>query len=85
MSQVRLENIRRNDIEEGREKETLALIWAIILHYQSELKWNYALHDAVGYYNESHNSRNCCISCVDAVFGMGGSETQHVYTLYILV
>ena len=47
MVQVRLENIRPSDIEEGKEKETLALIWAIILHYQSELKRNYALDDII--------------------------------------
>ena len=34
--QVRLENIHANEIQQGNEKETLALIWAIILRYQSE-------------------------------------------------
>ena len=34
--QVRLENIHANEIHQGNEKETLALIWAIILRYQSE-------------------------------------------------
>jgi len=78
MSQVRLENIRPNDIEEGREKETLALIWAIILHYQSELKGNYTLHD------ESHNSRNCCILFfIDAV-SVWEDQRQYMYNVYTL-
>ena len=34
--QVRLENIHASEIQEGNEKQTLALIWAIILGYQSE-------------------------------------------------
>ena len=34
--QVRLENIHVREIQQGNEKETLALIWAIILRYQSE-------------------------------------------------
>jgi len=42
---VRLENIGPNDIEEGREKETLAHIWAIILHYQSELITHYSINE----------------------------------------
>jgi len=78
MSQVRLENIRPSDIEEGREKETLALIWAIILHYQSELKGNYTLHD------ESHNSRNCFISFfIDAV-SVWEDQRQYMYNVYTL-
>lgn len=36
LMQVRLENIHPYDIQQGKEKETLALIWAIILRYQSE-------------------------------------------------
>jgi len=60
MAQVRLENIRPSDIVEGREKETLALIWAIILHYQSELKWNYTLQHQLMIYGNTWNYDTHC-------------------------
>ncbi|RMC17469.1 hypothetical protein DUI87_06051 [Hirundo rustica rustica] len=45
--QVKLVNIRNDDITDGNPKLTLGLIWTIILHFQLEASW-----DIAGYLKE---------------------------------
>lgn len=59
-SQVKLVNIRNDDIADGNPKLTLGLIWTIILHFQVSSSVSVVFHYIIALYLLSLGSVSCC-------------------------